>query len=267
MKIIDLMKKFGLTRESVRYYRQKHFLMPSQLENGYFEYTVEDSALLFQLLKYKALNNGTLKGIEQYANDNQKTFELLKESSKATIEQIDNQIEQLERLKAIHQYRVDYYNTIVNEINCIQQVNDCVGLYYLPFEKMTHEQSEALLKNGRSYQSVVISKDCITKAKTSGYFHPEYCIGITERNYEAEKNYITCDIHQFHYIEKGHTGLRFVVRLEHLEQIPYEVLKPVFDYMESNHLELIAPVTSTIILATTTPKRAFYTLFRFLYRG
>ena len=256
---------FQIGKETIRYYREQQWLHPTQGENGYFDYSVDDLGILFQVMNYSLSHEHSLRGVQDILNSREQDFSKIIEENEQSIEEIDCKIRDLTTLKRYLQSRRDYRKMILETMGVVQVQENACGLYYIPLSRFAQEKDEIriLRESISSYQSIVFPAEALTDPAQKT-IHPEYALGVTDANYHETPYYRDCDLTRYDHISAGHNVLRWLVRLPTLQEIDKQVFDPIIAYAQTHHLHFAAPVTSIIMLAETMPKPSFYVMFRFV---
>ena len=265
MKAKEFADAFQIGKETVRYYREQQWLHPTQGENGYFDYSVDDLGILFQVMNYGLSHEHSLRGVQEILRGVDRDFEKIIAENERSIEEIDRRIRELTTLRRYLQNRRDYRRMILETTGVVQVQQNACGLYYIPFSRFAQEKDEIrILRDSiSSYQSIVFPAQALDNPAQKTII-PEYALGVTDTNYRETPYYRACDLSRYEHIPAGRNVLRWLVCLPTLKEIDKAAFDPVVAYAKAHRLRFAAPVTSIIMLAEAVPKPTFYVMFRFV---
>jgi DNA-binding transcriptional MerR regulator len=113
----ELMKKTGLTRDTIRHYEKMGLLQPNRLINGYFDYPLSSIARV-ELIKHAKLLGMPLREIanliipwENKEISNQDKVEIFK----IQLNKVDNKINALLQMKKHLQMKLEQIEELISE--------------------------------------------------------------------------------------------------------------------------------------------------------
>lgn len=130
VKINELAKLTGIKLETVRMYREKNFLHPKQLKNGYYDYSMADFVNMVYLRKFREYGF-SLADIYRYehATDTKEVLDILDFEQQAIQQQMNRLKERQEFLK-LEQRHITESDQISSESAMVMQSVDDKYDYY-----------------------------------------------------------------------------------------------------------------------------------------
>ena len=264
MRIGSLSRLFHVGRETIRYYRENAILQPHQDANGYFEYTLDDIAILFELIQMRQMHAGFSSAFSGYLSAIPNSEEEVVHQDMQMLSAIDETIQRLSQQKHYLRMRCQYRKSLLERGSPIQDIPTSTGLHFLRLRDFSHhpELVHTLLDGLPTYQSLVIDKNAFDSG--SSLLFPAYALGFTQENYEKTRYYQGCDLSAMEQVPDRYRALRYIIHLQTLSSLFRSLFAPVDDYMHTHSLSLCAPVTSIILSAACGHTAGFDVLFRFL---
>lgn len=130
MKIKELADITGINPETIRMYRNMHFLHPAKLENGYYDYTTDDYVSLIYLRKLRELNL-TLEeaDIFEHATSHDELIDMLNEKDYEITRKIDALAEIRHYLSLEKRHIHDTYVYETGKAYVMQSVDEKIDMY------------------------------------------------------------------------------------------------------------------------------------------
>ena len=130
MKIKELADITGINPETIRMYRNIHFLHPRKLPNGYYEYTTDDYVSLIYLRKLRELNL-TLEEADtfEHATSHDTLIDMLNEKDAEIIKKIDDLKELRHYLSLEKQHIHDTCAYETGKAYVMQSVDEKIDMY------------------------------------------------------------------------------------------------------------------------------------------
>ena len=238
----EVCKLLNINKSTLRFYRDHGFINPIRLENGYFEYSKDDLAKLFQICKFRRFSNTSIKRLYVMFEDadrfNRESTDALREK----INKIDEEIRKLTIQKQKLQQHIDITRGTVYTPDSIKIIDKCTSLNYVAEDEMddNSELVSYMCSTGLAYQSLVFPKeDLLNKSN----IYPKYAIGLND--IEGRKLSLPCDAPNT--IKSGQRALRFITKINSLDMIPANTFDIIREYLSANNLHLKEDITSTIV--------------------
>lgn len=217
MKIKELADITGINPETIRMYRNMHFLHPEKLDNGYYEYTMDDYVSLIYLRKLRELNL-TLEEADtfEHVTSHDKLIDMLNEKDDEIIQKIDTLSKLRHYLSLEKRHIHDTYTYETGKAYVMQSVDEKIDMYE-PFP--IPDTAFYLFTT----PTVFISKD-VLNGEISNKTIP-LKTGIGTYRYLMKKHHFT--IPENAIIIPNGICIAEIVSLSHLDEISVDLLAPM----------------------------------------
>ena len=159
MKINELAKLTGIKLETVRMYREKGFLHPKKLENGYYDYSMEDFTNIAYLRKFREYGF-SLADIYRYEHsfNNKEILDMLDFEQQAISQQMERLKESQKILKLEQRHLHESTQLIDVSAMILQSVDDKYDYY-------GKDAIQKFIEKWQSSSFYLTTKSCIRISK------------------------------------------------------------------------------------------------------
>ena len=249
----ELAKILGITAETIRYYERKEIIAPiHDQESGYRYYTTWDLHMLIRARCYLGfgLSIEETAGILQ-SKSLEEIDDLLEEQEQIIQKNIIYQMNLLKRLRTNRKLisRSESLNFTLQKRPGIYRI-DTQKCYTIDLKKDEREElKDFCQKIPFVFSTALFPQEHIEKGNKEFY----YGIGVEEEFAGV------LDIKESEYVHyyPEHLCLYMSISSRSSQILTYEVLKPAFDYMEKNNLQLAGDVISQVV-SMWKPKEEYF---------
>ena len=253
MKINEFSKLTNINAETIRSYRNKGFLKPRQLANGYYDYTVEDYISLIYLRKLRGYSFSLDRISTMYQSS---SAEEIIESIRNKEESISREIEKLqEELRFLELERMHLKESTgsLQEARVIQSVDEKIDVYRFhteegaavpPHHNLYHMMTPTILISKEILNGECEEKEIPVKAGLGTYRYvlrdkqlkiPEDCVILPNGTYITQ-----------------------VIQMRSLDRIWLPDLKPMMDLAKERKTPFISDTTGFLVYIENAEKERVY---------
>ncbi len=231
----------GINKETLRYYRLRGFLHPTQdMKNHYYYYSVNDLAMVLFLRRQHDMSV-PLSSVEEQLDSNVMDSEWIDQRLNEAIRQRDLLNMQIEWLKMDKNFYEDSKNNFTRVT-----MDELHGTKY-DFSVMDTVEHQKLIPYCIHFQdnfttTLSIKREDLTKRNKM--IPAELKMGILEEVASTISDFKLPEEHTT--FTKGQY-LSMMLCVDRFDEVPLSALRPLLDYSEEHHLHFVSDVTSFLI--------------------
>ncbi len=256
MKINELSKITNIHPETIRMYRNKGFLHPSKLENGYYDYSVADFASIVHLRKMREFSLSLDEiSLQQHTTSQQEYLEVFDQRTK----DLDFQIKELQERILYMQLEKNHIENVLSSshenVQVTQSTDQKIDLYD---ELVIQEMFQEILPHSFYFNTTVslyISKEILNGEIKDDVIPLQAGIGtyqfmLDHKHIPTPKNAVIIPNGKF---------ITQMITLSDLTQINILSLAPMMQYAKDHDTPFISDTTAYLAFIHYENDIPFYT--------
>lgn len=235
MKINELSRLTGVNAETIRVYRKKGYLKPQKQENGYYEYNMNDAAVLFELRKLRGMEM-PMEKIEEYCTASRP--EILRDLLDQREDDLTMQLEEIKRkiryIKLEKRHMLECSERMDQRVKILQSIDEKIDLYDL--------KSNANVLAGlyeMTTPTLLIRKEILNGPLEDRKIPVKAGVGTYRYLYEA--NHI--DPPKNAVIIPNGLCLTQMITLEDLNEMDLKQIHPLMSYAKEHNYQFLSDTT------------------------
>ncbi len=256
MKVKELSNLTNTNIETIRMYRQKGFLHPIKLENGYYEYTIEDFASIVHLRKMRAFSLSLDEiSYQQHITSQEEYLAVFDQRSKDLDEQIKLMQERILYMQLEKQHLTNVLTPTQGAAFLTQSTDQKVDFY----DDLLHSALFQELFPASFYLNTTVSLH-ISKEILNGEIKDEVIpIKAGIGTYRFMLNHQDIEPPKGAVIIPNGVFITQMITLSNLSSINILSLAPMMQYAKDNHTPFISDTTAYLAFIHYEDNIPFYT--------